>query len=379
MKRYLFISLLFFSASFAFAAKKGPKTPEALGAALLEAFKKNDAAAFKKLFITEEEFYAVVNSSTLDEDEKRIARKKYTSEPPDAKALSNFEEEYQNGKEAGMNWKNAKLGEVTFESRNEKGVQMVKLSVNFTESVTGMKLAIVTKECFKTSHGWKLSRTVRLKIISGKEKPYEKLTYEQILMDSIRMADSMNAVMNAMYEQMMQDSLAMVEQMENYAPEPDYCTLKIDSVRKTLKLPGGQKIMKWMEPVDSTGYTFLITRKPIRVSDTRNTSELTVTLDLSCSINIYIRNLSGGKVWVDNGAKILVTYTDGTWTEMRNEGEMNCFGDVRLSFWDEVYKEAITKKKVRSIKIENKNGVLERILSPANSTELFEIMNCLPK
>jgi hypothetical protein len=369
----LLLALIFPAAAF---AKRGPKTPEALGTALFKALKNQDQKAFVKLYMTYKDAEGILNESGMTREEKGRILLKMQQEPPELRAPAEYFKVQKKALDKGINWKNTKLLKVTADLDYEKGIQVARVTVYFVESVTGRQYTIITKECPKAPRGWRMVESVRLNTVSSESYtnennyPYPDI---QMQMDSMRMADSLMAVM---YQHMM--DTAMMEVPYEYAPEPDYCTLKLDSLRSALKLPAGQKCLKWMERADSTGFVFLVSKKPVKIIDAKGSSELTVAYSLGCRIELYVRNTGGGKFWIGGDSKILVTFADGSWVEMHSEMEGNPFGDVKLVFYAGE-ENGIRSQKLKSIKIQSKNGILERTLSPANSSELFEILNCLPK
>jgi hypothetical protein len=249
MKNYFLLLILLFSGT-AFATKKGPKTPEALGTALFKALKNQDQKAFVKLFTTDKDIESIIKDSYMSPAEKVRILERLKRESPFAKAPQEYFEVQGKAMDKGINWNNTKLLNVDFENRSENGLTMSKITVNFIESVTGKKYMLVVKDCPKTPSGWKIVDEVRLKNgPSGNNYEYNPdynyPTEEQLHMmaDSIRIADSLIMV-ESMYQQMM-DTTRM-EYPYEYTPEPDYCGMKVDSLRKALRLPAGQKCSKWI-------------------------------------------------------------------------------------------------------------------------------------
>jgi hypothetical protein len=375
--RSLLLAFAFFPLAL-LAGSKGPKTPDALGSQLVNAFRKDDAAAFKKLFITTEEIIKLVNASSMSEDDKRSAGKKFTEDPPDAKAIGYFEDMKNDGISRGINWKNIRLGTVDYETSSEKDIKLMKITVNFTESVTGKKYAFAMKECLVTPRGLKLTRGPRLRVISPDDY-YSTHTREMIQADSIRLADSLINAMNLAYQQLLQDSMAMVEQVQQMLP--DKCRMRVDSMTALLSMPKGKPLLNYVELADSNSGILLISRHPIHVtSDNKSGCDVSISYSSYCSIDVFLRGFGPGKVWVENDCRLLITFTDGTWVETRNSGELNSFGDAHISLGDgEELVDKLRTKIISSIKIDTKKGVLLRTFTAANATAFHETMNCLPR
>ena len=139
---------------------------------------------------------------------------------------------------------------------------------------------------------------------------------------------------------------------------------------------------KWiMQEGDSTNGFFLISKKPIMVTaDNKSGWNVSVMFNADCRLEVSLHGFGLWPVCVEPGSRILITFADGTWLEKENNGEKNCYGDVKFSFnsgSDNV--DDIRTKKIHSIKIEMPEGVFEKVFSAANGNDLYDVINCIPK
>ncbi|HEY6160323.1 MAG TPA: hypothetical protein VI112_03845 [Bacteroidia bacterium] len=362
------ISVLFFIIpSVTLAKGKKCKTPEDLGKAVFNAFKKKDATAFQSLYINEKEFEALLKSASMDAEQKNYTREKFQRESPVLKSLVNFQEVSEELAGSGINISNAKLDHVEFGTNNEKGVSVSKVKVFFTDAVSGKKGTFRMRDCLKSIHGWKLIEEVHLDIDYSND-------YNKQLTDSLAM-DSMMKVL----AQQLQNSVDTTYSEPQYEDMGYYsCDKKIDSVSHLLKGMLG----KWiMSEGDSTNGFFLISRKPVMVTaDNKSGWNVSVVYSSDCKLEVSLHGFGLWPVCVEPGSKILITFADGTWLEKENNGEKNCYGDAKFGFdsgSDNL--EQLRTKKIHSIKIEMPEGVFEKIFTVANGNDLYDTVNCMPK
>ena len=366
--RALLPVLLLISSPAAFAKGKKCKTPEDLGKAVFNAFKKKDATAFQSLYINEKEFEALLKSASMNDEQKNDVREKFQKESPVLKSLENFRDVNEELSGSGMNISNAQLDHVEFSITVEKGVSVSKVKVFFTDAVSGKKGSLRMRDCLKTIHGWKLIEEVH------GEVDYSEDYYKQ-MMDSL-MADSMY---KSMQEQL--------NNVDTTAYEPQYedmgyysCDKKIDSVSHLLKGMLG----KWiMQEGDSTNGFILISKKPVMITaDNKSGWNVSVMYNADCKLEVSLHGFGLWPVCVEPGSKILITFADGTWLEKENSGEKNCYGDAKMNFYsgtDNNEAEQIRTKRIHSIKIEMPEGVFEKVFSVANGNDLYDTVNCMPK
>ena len=378
---FLFVSIT------ANAGTKKYKTPEALGTALFNAIKKNDSVAFRKLFFNSKEFEGVIDASSIDPEDKVNIKNRLKTENPSTKAGECYTEIMDKASGWQIDWKNAVIGKIDFSITLEKNISVSTVLVNFTVRSEGKesKYDLTAKECLKGPNGWKMTRNVR---IHTKGTDYTNPDYQKAMMDSIAKVMEMDSLMaldayNQQLAQHYEDSLAASLEYLNYYAA---CKGKIDSISHVLNTPAGSKCSKWMKVTgDSSSESFiLISSKPLTVTtDNRSGFNITFTYTGNCVLLVNIRIYASLPVCMESSGKIMFTFTDGSWSELTNEDELNCYGSFLVSSYnnnkeDDKFRSLKTKK-IKSLKVETRDGIFERNFSSQNANDIYELLNCIPR
>jgi hypothetical protein len=98
-------------------------------------------------------------------------------------------------------------------------------------------------------------------------------------------------------------------------------------------------------------------------------------------INSISFRLGNGADCIGEGNKINIVFTDGSRSDLSNDGPMNCRGEAIVNFNGPYGKkkqfQELCDKKIKSIKVWTQTGAVQQSLSQENKEEFSQLLNCL--
>jgi|GEM_PF-1708233 len=124
------------------------------------------------------------------------------------------------------------------------------------------------------------------------------------------------------------------------------------------------------------------TKSFIVIAGDQSKQEIDISLQKGAKgiVSISFRTGNGADC-IGEGNKINIVFTDGSRSDLSNDGPMNCRGEAIASFNGPYGKkkqfQELCDKKIQSIKVWTQTGAVQQSLSQENQEEFSQLLNCL--
>lgn len=168
-----------------------PKNPDAekLAKAIVVAISTDNYPAFTDIFVTQQEFVGLLQSSTNPRVQQRATDTLNMMRMLHKRARRSFDEIRKEGTRDGLAWERVKYKSTTYDIDTLDGVELIFMTIRM--DFRGVEYALTAHEIVRTKSGWKLSGKLEY---GDRLKNSYAVDLARKLQDSIHIADSIMAV-----------------------------------------------------------------------------------------------------------------------------------------------------------------------------------------